>query len=36
MWVIYLRIWDNVAKAMLIPDNIWKVKDFQIKGGLYM
>ncbi len=35
-WVIYLRIGDNIAKAMLIPDNIPKPSVFEIKGGLYM
>ncbi len=35
-WVIYPRIGDNIAKAMLIPDNILKTSVLKIKGGLYM
>ncbi len=35
-WVIYLRIGDNIAKAMLIPDNILRASDLEIKSGLYM
>ncbi len=35
-WVIYLRIGDNFAKAGLIPDNIYLITVFKIKGGLYM
>ncbi len=35
-WIIYLRIGDNIAKAMLIPDNIMSTSVFVIKGGLYM
>ncbi len=35
-WVIYLRIGDNPAKAGLIPDNIFYISAFKIKGGLYM
>ncbi len=27
---------DNIAKAMLIPDNIKKISVFLIKGGLYI
>ncbi len=35
-WVIYLRLGDNIAKAMLIPDDIPNLSGFGIKGGLYM
>ncbi len=35
-WVIYLRIGDNIAKAVLIPNNILKTPVLEIKGGLYM
>ncbi len=35
-WVIYLRIGDNIAKAVLIPNNIPETQVFVIKGGLYM
>ncbi len=34
-WAIYLRIGDNIAKAMLIPDDILKALVLRIKGGLY-
>ncbi len=34
-WAIYLRIGDNFAKAVLIPDNILFSSEFWIKGGLY-
>ncbi len=30
-WVIYLRIGDNIAKAMLIPDDISESYDFLSK-----
>ncbi len=35
-WVIYPRIGDNIAKAMLIPNDILSTPVFKIKGGLYM
>ncbi len=35
-WVICLRVGDNIAKAMLIPDNIPRPSALEIKGGLYM
>ncbi len=35
-WVIFPRIGDNIAKAMLIPDNIFNALVIKIKGGLYM
>ncbi len=35
-WVIYPRIGDNIAKVMLIPNNILKIFVFWIKDGLYM
>ncbi len=35
-WVIYLRIGDNIAKAVLIPNNIPETQVLVIKGGLYM
>ncbi len=35
-WVIYLRIGDNIAKAMLIPNDISITPVFEIKGGLSM
>ncbi len=34
-WVIYPRIGDNIAKAMLIPNDILKIYVFWIKDGLY-
>ncbi len=35
-WVIYLRIGDNTAKAVLIPNDISGTSVSKIKGGLYM
>ncbi len=35
-WVIYPRIGDNIAKVMLIPNEILKIHVFGIKDGLYM
>ncbi len=35
-WVIYLRVRDNSAKAVLIPDTMFKAQALIIKGGLYM
>ncbi len=35
-WVIYLRIGDNTAKAVLIPNDIPEALVSGIKGGLYM
>ncbi len=35
-WVIYLRIGDNIAKAVLIPNDITEATALVIKGGLYM
>ncbi len=35
-WVIYLRIGDNTAKAVLIPNDIPGALVSGIKGGLYM
>ncbi len=35
-WVIYLRIGDNTAKAVLIPNDIPGTLVSGIKGGLYM
>ena len=35
-WVIYLRIGDNTAKAVLIPNDIPGTPVLVIKGGLYM
>ncbi len=35
-WVIYPRIGDNIAKVMLIPNEILKIHVFGIKDGLYI
>ena len=32
-WAIYPRSGDNIAKAVLIPDDIFRSHDLKIKGG---
>ncbi len=35
-WVIYLRVWDNLGKLGLIPDETTRSPDLAEKGGLFL